>query len=56
MIEEIVESIISDRLKDGQFDETSLTMKELKTIQKAICDSLKGIFHTRIQYPKKEAK
>ena len=56
MIEEIVESIINDRLKDGQFDETFLTMKELKTIQKAICETLKGIFHTRIQYPKKEAK
>lgn len=55
-IEEIVSSIVDDRLIDGQLDETSLTLQELKIVHSTICKTLKGIFHTRIQYPMKEAK
>ncbi|WP_430785192.1 HD family phosphohydrolase [Virgibacillus flavescens] len=55
-IEEIVASIIDDRLMDGQLDDSPLTLKELKEINKTVCRSLKGIFHSRIQYPTKEAK
>lgn len=54
-IDEIVSSIINDRLMDGQFDECLLTIKDLKNIRLVICDTLKGIFHSRIQYPVKEA-
>lgn len=53
-IEEIVNSIIQGQLNDGQLDDTPLTLKELNTIRETICDSLKGIFHSRIQYPSKE--
>nr|WP_239984572.1 HDIG domain-containing metalloprotein [Lentibacillus sediminis] len=55
-IEEIVSSIIKDRLTDGQLDETPLTLKDLDVMQRTICGTLKGIFHSRIQYPMKEAK
>ena len=55
-IEEIVASIVNSRLMDGQLDESPLTLKELKVIHRTICDTLKGIFHSRIQYPMKEAK
>lgn len=55
-IEEIVHSIVKDRLLDGQLDESPLTLKELKVIQRTVCEALKGIFHSRIQYPMKEAK
>lgn len=55
-IEEIVASIMNDRISDGQLDESPLTLIELKTIQQSICEALKGIFHSRIQYPIKEAK
>ncbi|WP_067727379.1 HD family phosphohydrolase [Oceanobacillus damuensis] len=54
-IEAIVASIIKDKVADGQLDESPLTLKELNIIQSAICESLKGIFHSRIQYPMKEA-
>ncbi|MFC4022758.1 HD family phosphohydrolase [Oceanobacillus longus] len=54
-IEEIVASIIKDKVSDGQLDESPLTLKEINIIQIAICESLKGIFHSRIQYPMKEA-
>ncbi|NGP43521.1 HD family phosphohydrolase [Bacillaceae bacterium SIJ1] len=50
-IETIVRSIISDRLQDGQFDECDLTLKELDQVARSICETLKGIFHSRIEYP-----
>jgi len=53
-IEEIVSNIINDRLMDGQFNESPITLKELETVHKTICTTLKGIFHSRIQYPKEE--
>jgi putative nucleotidyltransferase with HDIG domain len=50
-IENMVRNIIRDRLDDGQFNECDLTLKELDTIAKAICETLHGIFHSRIEYP-----
>jgi putative nucleotidyltransferase with HDIG domain len=50
-IETIVRNIISDRLQDGQFDECDLTLKELDQAAKSMCETLKGIFHSRIEYP-----
>lgn len=53
-IMQLVSSIIKERLSDGQLNETSLTFKELKIVQTAICETLDGVFHTRIEYPDKE--
>ncbi|MCM3412580.1 HD family phosphohydrolase [Metabacillus litoralis] len=50
-IEKLVRSIISDRLQDNQLDECDITLKELDIIAKSFCESLKGIFHSRIEYP-----
>ncbi|WP_164216178.1 HDIG domain-containing metalloprotein [Virgibacillus sp. YIM 98842] len=55
-IEEIVSSIVKDRMTDGQLNETPLTLHELDVVHRTVCDALKGIFHSRIQYPIKEAK
>lgn len=53
-IDEIVSAIIQDRVLDGQLDESPLTFEELKIARRTICKALKGIFHSRIQYPTKE--
>lgn len=53
-IEEIVSNIINDRLMDGQFNESPITLRELDIVRNTICTTLKGIFHSRIQYPKEE--
>lgn len=53
-IENMVRKIIQDRLEDGQFNECDLTLKELDLIRKAICETLQGIFHSRIEYPDDE--
>ena len=50
-IEVMVRKIIQDRLEDGQFNECHLTLKELDLIARSMCETLKGIFHSRIEYP-----
>jgi putative nucleotidyltransferase with HDIG domain len=50
-IETLVRKIIQDKLEDGQFDESDLTLKELDQVARSICETLKGTFHQRIEYP-----
>lgn len=50
-IEELVSFIIQDRISDGQFDECDITMRELSIVKHSLCESLNGIFHSRIEYP-----
>lgn len=50
-IEVLVRKIISDRLQDNQFNECDLTLKELDKVADTLCETLKGIFHSRIEYP-----
>ncbi|QGH34967.1 HDIG domain-containing protein [Gracilibacillus salitolerans] len=51
-IEKVVSSILEDRLLDGQLNDSTLTFKELEQMKLVICETLKGIYHSRIQYPK----
>lgn len=51
-IEETVSSIMQGRMLDGQLDECPLTMMDLRIVHTILCKTLKGIFHSRIQYPK----
>ena len=51
-VQNLVHSIIMNRLEDGQFVECDITMKELSIIEKNIVASLNGTFHSRIEYPK----
>jgi cyclic-di-AMP phosphodiesterase PgpH len=50
-IETLVHNIIADRLQDGQLSECDITLKELDTVADTLCETLKGIFHSRIEYP-----
>nr|WP_249310354.1 HD family phosphohydrolase [Bacillus sp. FJAT-49736] len=50
-IKEIIHNIVQDRLQDGQLNECDLTLKELEVIKKTFCETLNGIFHSRIEYP-----
>ena len=47
----LVRAIIADKLKDGQFDECDLSLKELKKAENIFCETLNGTFHNRIEYP-----
>jgi cyclic-di-AMP phosphodiesterase PgpH len=50
-IESMVRKIIQERLEDGQLNECDLTLKELDLIARSMCETLQGIFHSRIEYP-----
>ena len=44
-----------DKLLDGQFEESTLTLSEINLIQESLTKSLISIFHTRIKYPEQRA-
>jgi len=52
-LQNIVKNIIQRKFMDGQLDECNLTLKELTLIEDAFIRVLLGIYHQRIDYPKK---
>lgn len=51
-VENLVHSIIMNRLEDEQFTECDITLQEIAIVEKMIVTSLNGTFHSRIEYPK----
>jgi putative nucleotidyltransferase with HDIG domain len=50
-IRAMVSRIIDERLKDGQFDECDLTLRDVERIREAFVSQLLGMYHQRIAYP-----
>ena len=50
-LEKLVDSIVSEKLDDGQFDDSSLTFGELTRLKKEIVDGLAAYYHARVEYP-----
>jgi cyclic-di-AMP phosphodiesterase PgpH len=50
-IESLVRDLAEHRLHGGQFDDSGLTLRELRTIEKSMVMSLISIYHGRIKYP-----
>ena len=50
-LEDVVRSLIADRVDDGQLDASALTFAELKTVTASFIDTLVGVYHPRIAYP-----
>jgi len=48
---EIVDSVIRERLDDGQLDECDLTLKQIEQVRQTFISILEGIYHPRIEYP-----
>ena len=53
-IERLVNKIIDDHIKDGQLDDSGLTLGDIKTIRDSFIETLKGRFHVRVRYPDNE--
>ncbi len=53
-IESLVRELAEHRLHGGQFDESGLTLRELRTIEKSMVMSLISIYHGRIKYPEQK--
>jgi putative nucleotidyltransferase with HDIG domain len=50
-LEGLVTDLIDKRLRDGQFDECGLTLREIAEIRDSLSKSLIGIYHGRVKYP-----
>jgi putative nucleotidyltransferase with HDIG domain len=50
-IENLVEEISMKRLLDGQFDESGLTLEEVRKIEDSLVKSLTAVYHGRVKYP-----
>ncbi len=51
-IENVVHSVLMDRLNDGQFDDCDITLKELHKVENSLVKSLCRFYHGRVAYPK----
>ncbi|RKQ88997.1 HD family phosphohydrolase [Brockia lithotrophica] len=51
-VEAAVNEVIREKIEDGQLGECDLTMREIELIRRAFLETLAGIFHRRIEYPK----
>lgn len=49
-IRSLVTSIINNKLADQQFDECSLSMREISRIRESLIKALNSMFHTRVSY------
>lgn len=48
---QMIRTTIDNRLKEGQFSDTDLTVKDLFKLENAFLQSLDGTYHTRVKYP-----
>ncbi len=55
-IRSMVSSFISERLADSELDECPITISELKQVRESFVNTLTGMFHGRIDYPKAETQ
>ena len=52
--EDVVKTLIKDKLDDGQLDHSGLGIHELEIIRKAFLKVFQGMYHERVAYPKQE--
>jgi putative nucleotidyltransferase with HDIG domain len=50
-VEELVQSIIDEKVADGQLEESPITLRDLKAIRETFVPLLCGMLHSRIEYP-----
>jgi putative nucleotidyltransferase with HDIG domain len=51
-IEATVDGLLEERLEDGQFDASDITLRDLRVVRDSLVESLVGIYHPRIAYPR----
>jgi cyclic-di-AMP phosphodiesterase PgpH len=49
-LEELVNTIIDERIRSGQLDESNLTLQDVARIRQAFVNTLQGIYHPRVDY------
>jgi putative nucleotidyltransferase with HDIG domain len=54
--ENIFETNLDEKTKDGQFNNSCISLKELKKIKEVLYSEIKGKIHTRVQYAEAKKK
>ena len=49
--EGVVQRVTNVKLRQGQLDESGLTMEDLRVLQSTLIDTLCNVYHNRIKYP-----
>jgi putative nucleotidyltransferase with HDIG domain len=55
-LQELIKSVIKDKLEIGELVNTQLTIENLEQIAESFTSTLRGVYHPRIQYPKTESE
>ncbi len=50
-IRTIIDRIVGERLRDGQLEESELTLRDLQLVKEAFFGVLQGLYHPRVRYP-----
>ena len=50
----IIEDVVSQRVTEGELDDSDLTLGDLKEIKGSFLSVLRGVYHPRIAYPEPE--
>jgi putative nucleotidyltransferase with HDIG domain len=50
-LRKLVHDLLMKRLLDGQFDESGLTLTELRVVEETLSKGLIALYHSRIRYP-----
>ncbi len=53
-IEKLVTTIIDEHLKEGQLDNSGLTLGDIRVLRDSFTKTVKGRFHVRVRYPGNE--
>jgi putative nucleotidyltransferase with HDIG domain len=48
----LIENIISGQLKEGQYNDANITLKDIEMVKSTFKKRLRNIYHIRIEYPK----
>ncbi len=49
-IEQMVNDIVENRIKDGQLSQADITLREIEQVKNSLIDGLISIYHSRITY------
>jgi len=55
-IEQMINDIFEDKLKDGQLNETDITLREINMVKDTLIDGLMSIYHSRLSYDEPNSK
>ena len=50
-IDAIVEEVVAERLAEGELEECDLTLRDIRTTAESFKQTLRGVYHPRIEYP-----